>query len=313
MKKIYLDNNYIIFDLGDGTLTSFSIKSVYKEQSDSFWIKDAVVNTVFSITFQDVSNWFDSTGTVAYTEETLRTFLRSNTGNSGASGSGGSAKSLYTATGYSFTGAFEGKPLSNNYVWEAGIGINYSQSDVDSDLWKVFSLDEAVHLAVDNPYWTDPAPTGVTGIGLFEGEYLPDGVSSLVDYTYDFDSNYPGSTGTGFEGSTGRIRLNDLQPGDELRVRFDFNIIPQIANTTIEVALWYSNRDADDNITFTFPLTTTPIFYGTGSVGKTFLNRPEITAWIASQEDINALTLPAIKADNPVIIQPLGMKILITR
>ena len=132
-------------------------------------------------------------------------------------------------SGYSHTGAFAGKPLSNDYVWEAGAGINYTQSDVDAELYKVFSLDNDVHLAVDNPYWTTPTPTGNTGIGLFQGANLPDGVSSLIDYDYDFDANYPASTGTGFEGSTGRIKLNDLRYGDQLRVRFDFNAIPQIA------------------------------------------------------------------------------------
>jgi hypothetical protein len=98
-----------------------------------------------------------------------------------------------------------------------------------------------------------------------------------------------------------------------LRVRFDFNITPQIPNTTVEPALWYSNRDASDQITYSFPLTTQPIFYGSGTVGKTFLNRPEISAWITSEEDINALALPAIKSDNSVIIQPLGLLITIIR
>lgn len=216
-------------------------------------------------------------------------------------------------TGYSHTGAFAGKPLSNNYVWEAGVGINYTQDDVDAELWKVFSLDRDVHLAVDNPYWTTPTPSGQTDIGLFQGANLPSGVSSLVDYSFDFDSEYPSSTDTGFEGSTGRIRLNDCVYGDQLRVRFDFNVIPQIANTTIEPALWYSNRNDNDDITFTFPLTTTPLFYGGGTVGKTYLNRVEISAWVTSNEDVNALTLPAIKSDNPVIIQPLGILVTILR
>ena len=215
--------------------------------------------------------------------------------------------------GYSHTGAFAGKPTSNNYVWQAGTGINYTQADVDAGIFKVFSLDKAVHEAVDNPYWTSPEPTGNTGIGLFQGAHLPEGVTSLVDYDYDFDTNYPESSGTGFEGSTGRIKLNDIQVGDQLRVRFDFNIIPQIANTTIEPALWYSNRAANDDITFTFPLTAQPIFFGAGSVANTYLNRVEISAWITSDEDINALTLPAIKSDNPVIVQPLGILITIIR
>ena len=216
-------------------------------------------------------------------------------------------------TGYSHTGAFAGKPLSNNYVWEAGNGINYTQADVDAGTYKVFSLDRDVHLAVDNPYWSTPTPSGQTDIGLFQGANLPTGVSSLVDYNFDFDAAYPSSTGTGFEGSTGRIRLNDCVYGDQLRVRFDFNVIPQIANTTIEPALWYSNRNDNDEITFTFPLTTSPVFYGGGTVGNTYLNRVEISAWITANEDVNALTLPSIKADNPIIIQPLGILITILR
>lgn len=216
-------------------------------------------------------------------------------------------------SGYSHTGAFAGKPLSNNYVWEAGVGINYTQTDVDNGTFKVFSLDKDVHLAVDNPYWSTPTPSGVTGIGLFQGANLPAGVTSLVDYEFDYDTAYPSSSGTGFEGSTGRIRLNDLQYGDQLRVRFDYNVIPQIANTTIEPALWYANRNDNDDITFTFPLTTSPQFYGGGTVGETFLNRTEISAWITSNEDVNALTLPAVKADNPIIIQPLGILITILR
>ena len=138
-------------------------------------------------------------------------------------------------------------------------------------------------------------------------------IQCLCLITYDFDTEYPGSSGTGFEASTGRIELNDLQYGDQLRVRSDFNIIPQVSNTTVQRALWYSNRDNNDNITFTFPLTTSPIFFGTGTVGNTYLNRVEISAWIISDEDINALTLPAIKSDNPVIIQPLGLMATIIR
>ena len=225
----------------------------------------------------------------------------------------GGTTGLAAQSGYSHTGAFEDKPLTNNYVWEAGTGINYTQTDVDNEIFKVFSLSPTVHAAVDNPYWTTPTPTGETGIGLFQGANLPNGITTLLDYSYDYDTNYPLSEGTGFEGSTGRIKLNDLQYGDQLRVRFDFNVIPQIANTTVEPALWYSNRDDNDDITFTFPLTSQPIFYGGGTVGNTFLNRIEISAWITSNEDINALTLPAIKSDNPIIIQPLGLLITIIR
>ena len=224
-----------------------------------------------------------------------------------------SASSALSASGYSHTGAFADKPTSNNFVWQSGSGVNYTQSDVDANLYKVLSLSREVHDAVDNPYWSIPTPSGKTGIGLFQGANLPSRVDTLFDYDFDFDTEYPQLSGTGFEGSTGRIDLSDLQYGDQLRVRFDFNIIPQISNTTVEPALWYSNRNDNDDITFTFPLTTQPIFYGGGTVGNTYLNRVEISAWITSDEDVNALTLPAIKSDNPVIIQPLGLLTTIIR
>ena len=235
---------------------------------------------------------------------------------------GGTATLLKTDSGYAHTGAFAGKPLGNQYVWEAGTGISYTQADVDANLYKVFSLDNDVHLAVDNPYWTTP-DVGTNNVDLFNGYALPEGVSTLFNYTYDYDTENANithqyyalnnGTETGYEGSVGRIQLNDLQYGDQLRVRFDFNIIPQIANTTVEPALWYSNRNASDEITFTFPLTTSPIFYGTGTVGNTYLNRVDISAWIISNEDTNALALPAIKSDNPVIIQPLGILLTVIR
>jgi len=221
--------------------------------------------------------------------------------------------SLSGQSGYSHTGAFADKPLDNNYVWQAGAGISYTQANVDAELWKVFSLSDSVHAAVDNPYWSTPTPSGTTGVGLFQGANLPNDVTKLFEFDHDFDANYPTSTGTGFEGTTGRIRLNDAVYGDQLRVRFDFNVIPQIANTTVEPALWYSNRNDSDDITFTFPLTAQPIFYGQGTVGRSFLNRVEISAWITSNEDVNALTLPAIKSDNPVIIQPLGLLVTLIR
>ena len=216
------------------------------------------------------------------TDHSTSTVSNENTSREITNKHSGDSTRIESVAGYSHTGAFAGKPLSNDYVWEAGVGINYTQTDVDNELYKVFSLDKDVHLAVDNPYWSTPKPTGETGIGLFQGANLPSGVEALVDYEYDFDVQYPSSSGTGFEGSMGRIKLNDLEYGDQLRVRFDFNAIPQIANTTLEPALWYSNRNDDNDITFTFPLTTQPIFYGGGTVGNTYLNRVEISAWITS-------------------------------
>ena len=133
----------------------------------------------------------------------------------------------------------------------------------------------------------------------------------MVDYSSSFNDIYPtvndfsiSPTSAGsiasfnyFSGSVGRIDLSDSLPGDQLRVRFAFNIIPQVSNTTIEPALWYSNRNADNKETFSFPLTNAPIFFGTATPGNVILNRAEISAWITSTEDVNALALPAIKSN----------------
>lgn len=432
MKKIYRSGNYVEVNYDGTNLRLYPIGQVQlSEFGDHFLIENRIENQPVDtqVSFARIGEWFNEAGDTAYTVATLRTFFEGLSVDTGGIDQAAldaaiapvQEVALKAQTGYSHSGAFADKPLSNNYVWEAGAGIEYTQANVDADLWRVFSLSEAVHLAVDNPYWSTPTPSGTTGIGLFQGANLPDSVSSLFDYTFDYDAAYPsaeielwgivngggnrdsgnnvsyidengvsqtlfvgnngssasflsttehpiatvtgdpfelkrlakgqaaidalgypfstqnqfdtafaagestttvqaeydantgGGAATGFEGTTGRIKLNDAQYGDQLRVRFDFNIIPQIANTTVEPALWYSNRDDNDNITFTFPLTAQPIFYGQGTVGKTFLNRVEISAWITSNEDVNALTLPAIKSDNPVIIQPLGLLVTLLR
>ena len=43
------------------------------------------------------------------------------------------------------------------------------------------------------------------------------------------------------------------------------------------------------------------------------LNRVELSAYFASDEDVNARALPAIKADNEILIAPLTMLTSITR
>ena len=88
---------------------------------------------------------------------------------------------------------------------------------------------------------------------------------------------------------------------------------PQFANTTVEVGLIWATRDSSDNVTFTFALTGEPLFYGSGTTGRTFLNRPIITAYLASAEDVNARALPAIRADQPCFIQPLTSLFVVGR
>jgi hypothetical protein len=101
-----------------------------------------------------------------------------------------------------------------------------------------------------------------------------------------------------FEGS----RVGDLSIS-----RFDFNALPQTANSSLEVALLWNTRDEDGNITFTAPLSGPTAFFGVGTVGITYLQRPLLTAYFASDEDRNALALPAIRCNTPIEIQPLTL------
>jgi hypothetical protein len=75
----------------------------------------------------------------------------------------------------------------------------------------------------------------------------------------------------------------------------------------------WQTRLEDGTPTFTFALTGPTSFFGTGTIGRTILQRPEITAYFASYEDVNAKALLAIRSDNPVQIQPLATLAQIVR
>lgn len=196
--------------------------------------------------------------------------------------------------GYAFTGGFAGKPASNNYVWENGTALSLA-----ADTYTHMQFDSTVQAAVDAPYWSSPVPTGNgahIGADVFEGIHLPDGVTNLFDYDYVWA-----------DGGVGRIDVSDAKPGDLLRVRMDYNVIPSIANSVIEAALDFNTRDNDDNITFQFYLTANPSTFGNTSAGQTYLLRTEMTAYFASNEDVNALVRPVIKCNNICQVQPLSI------
>ena len=99
-----------------------------------------------------------------------------------------------SSSGMEFTGGFAGKPASNQYAWQNGVGINITQADVNAERFKTFSFDSTIQVAVDNPYWSDPTPADHTGKGVFGGSYLPEGVTNVFDYTtVDSDTYEDGS------------------------------------------------------------------------------------------------------------------------
>ena len=209
--------------------------------------------------------------------------------------------------GYEFTGGFSDREQGITGANSLGTDVTYTQELVDNDRWLRFGFSNAAQLANDGPYWTEPAPADAAGVGLFGGSYMPNGVSTLFDFDYDVTS-FTDAVTTGdlqYTEASGSFDFSECEPGDYLQCRFDFNVTPQIQNTTLEVALIWQTRLADGTPTFTFPLTTQPLFFGTGTVGKTYLCRPIITAYFASNEDVNARALLAIRADNPILVAPL--------
>lgn len=216
--------------------------------------------------------------------------------------------------GYEFTGGFTDRTTGQAGASAIGTNVNYTQQMVNEDRWLRFGFDPAQQASLDTAYWTSPAPEPTTGVGLFGGLHMPAGVSNLFDF--DFNSaEYSNASdgGTKFTAANGSFDFTQCRPGDLALVRFDFNVLPQIANTTLEVALIWQTRNAQDEATFTFALTGDPMFFGTGTTGRTFLSRPLLSAYFASDEDVNARALLAIRADNPVQIQPLTTLVTIQR
>ena len=218
---------------------------------------------------------------------------------------------LSGTSGYDVTGAFTGKDPNAGNVWTSTGGINYTSADVDKV--KTFSLDHTIQPNTDNPYWSVPTPEDAVGVGLFGGAYLPNqplakspifAFSAVDNDTFEDGSNVV---------TTGRISLSGASYGDQLRVRFDLIVIPQVTNTTVTPMLWYKNATPAGVVTYSFELPTQPVFYGQGTVGKEHLSRVEISAWIANEEDVHALVYPAVKADNPCIFKPNSMMATILR
>ncbi len=220
---------------------------------------------------------------------------------------GSGAVSVRSDGGYEFTGGFADRTTGTAGSSTAGSNVLYTQEMVNADRWLRFGFDSTQQATNDSAYWTEPSPAPTSGVGLFGGSYMPAGVSSMFDFSFNA-STYSNAVEAGdlqYTQADGSFDFSECKAGDLALVRFDFNVLPQIANTTLEVALIWQTRLSDGTPTFTFALTGEPQFFGTGSVGRTFLARPIISAYFASQEDVNARALLAIRSDNPVQIQPL--------
>ena len=223
-------------------------------------------------------------------------------------------RAIKSQGGYDRTSGFVDYQTGTEASQDPADYIEYTQELVDSDTWYRFGMTTAGNQARDNQWWGETNPNYDNTKGLFGGLTAPAGVDHFFDFSENTAFNNAQTSGSlKYTQALGSFSLKDCQVGDLVLARFDFNVMPMVTNTTVQVALIYANRDASDNITFTFPLTITPFFYGSGSVGKGFLLRPTITAYMANQQDVNSRSLVAIKADNPILVNPIGVLFTIQR
>ena len=223
-------------------------------------------------------------------------------------------RAIKSQGGYDRTSGFSDYQTGTEASQDPADYIEYTQDLADSGTWKRFAITTAANQARDNQWWGETNPQYDNTKGLFGGLTAPAGVDHFFNFSENTAFNNAQTSGDlKYTQAVGSFSLKDCQVGDLVLARFDFNVMPMVTNTTVQVALIYSNRDSSDNITFTFPLTITPFFYGSGSVGKGFLLRPTITAYIANEQDINSRSLVAIKADNPILVNPIGVLFTIQR
>lgn len=217
------------------------------------------------------------------------------------------------AAGYEFTGGFVDRTTGSAGSSDLGSNVQYTQAQAAAKTWRRFGFSSAQQVINDVEYWGETDPAFDQTKGLFGGLYMPTGIDNLIDYD---NTDMAAAVTTGdlqYTAANGTYDLSQTQKGDRVQVRFSFNVVPQVANSTLEVGLIWTTRDENDTPTFTFPLTAQPVYYGTGTQGAAFLNRIEMSAYIASDEDINARALPAIRCDNEILVQPLSTLITVIR
>lgn len=205
-------------------------------------------------------------------------------------------------TGYEFTGGF---------VDRSSTPVQYTQSQATDREWRRFGLSVAKNQEFDQPYFPVTDSRYDNTKGLFGGLYMPEGISNLIDFSDTSFSAANTIDGVRFSAATGSFDLTECKVGDLIKVRIDFNVTPQVTDSNLEVGLIFATRDPNDAVTFVFPLTTQSVTYRT--VGREFLNRVEVSAYIASDEDRNARLLPAIRCNNEILVQPLTTLISVVR
>lgn len=264
------------------------VRAAVDGRSGGFIADDGVTYDLLSLQVNDYDIRTDYTGTIASIEMDVVMNVVQSSEQLSPEEEGG--------FGIEFTGAFAGGT--------GIIGANTDAIDIPADTYTHLQFDNTIQSTTDAPYWSDPTPVADAhiGKGLFGGAYLPQGITDV----YKHDYTWP-------DGGTGAISFDGIPVGGLVRVRIDFLVQTAVANTTIEAALDWNTRDDNDDTTFQFYLTGTPVFFGQGTPGQETLVRTELSGYIASNEDANAIIRPVLKANNLITVKPLSVLTIIQK
>jgi len=323
------DSDWIRDDIGISTVASVGIGTTAKENYSLYVQGDARITGILTVGESSVTiNGIDdqiiigtgttitSSGDAEYVGViTARNVSIANTFTYPEYITGGMVpRAIKSQGGYDRTSGFADYQTGEEASQDPADYIEYTQDLADTGTWYRFGITTAGNQARDNQWWGETNPNYDNTKGLFGGLTDPAGVVNFFDFSENTVFNNAQTSGSlKYTQALGSFSLKECQVGDLVLARFDLNIMPMVTNTTVEVALIYANRDENDDITFTFPLTITPFNYGSGTVGRGYLLRPTITAYMANEQDVNSRSLLAIKADNPILVNPIGVLFTIQR
>ena len=104
MNKLYRSTNYVIIENTEGSTYEFSCSNTIYTLINTQGIYRIIEQSgagigTYVIPVADISNWFDESGTTAYTEETFVNFLRANTANFSTTSGGSGVDSVNGKSG----------------------------------------------------------------------------------------------------------------------------------------------------------------------------------------------------------------------
>ena len=203
---------------------------------DSDWIRDDVgISTVASVGIgTTASSSFDLT--VKNTVSIGNTFSYPEyiTG-------GMVPRAIKSQGGYDRSSAFVDYQTGTEASQDPADYIEYTQELADSDTWYRFGMTTAGNQARDNQWWGETNPQYDNTKGLFGGLTAPAGVDHFFDFSENTAFNNAQTSGSlKYTQALGSFSLKECQVGDLVLARFDFNVMPMVTNTTVQVALSHS-------------------------------------------------------------------------